>query len=370
MPAVVPQLKSITLGGARRRRRHRGVVVPARTRARHGHRVRRADRRRTHRHLHAGQRASRPVPRLSQFVRHARLRAARSRRARCRSSRYVARRARPLRRAPPRASPTSRGAAPSATLDFLDGVVFAPRRAGPDARRASSTPRPTPATTRSSASTTGRCASASSDFLTTRDYLWRWDTDWFWCSKNVGAQHPLRAPPARPQAAQFDHLPEDHALEQPLGRRRARSTGCAALHAGVGDPGRRHSARRAPRSSSRSCTTRSASCRSGSARSGRREPARRFRSIRSRPARRLRQLRLLGHRRAPGSRGRRASLNRRIEQRGRARSAASSRSIRTRTTREDEFWAIYDRGAYDALKRRYDPAGALGDLYAKCVLRH
>ena len=30
-----------------------------------------------------------------------------------------------------------------------------------------------------------------SDYLTTRDYLWRWDTDWFWCSKNVHAQHPL-----------------------------------------------------------------------------------------------------------------------------------------------------------------------------------
>ena len=29
------------------------------------------------------------------------------------------------------------------------------------------------------------------DVLTTRDYLWRWDTDWFWCSKNFGAQHPL-----------------------------------------------------------------------------------------------------------------------------------------------------------------------------------
>ena len=29
------------------------------------------------------------------------------------------------------------------------------------------------------------------DYLTARDYLWRWDTDWFWCSKNVGAQHPL-----------------------------------------------------------------------------------------------------------------------------------------------------------------------------------
>ena len=29
------------------------------------------------------------------------------------------------------------------------------------------------------------------DFLTIRDYLWRWDTDWFWCSSAAGAQHPL-----------------------------------------------------------------------------------------------------------------------------------------------------------------------------------
>ncbi len=29
------------------------------------------------------------------------------------------------------------------------------------------------------------------DFLSARDYLWRWDTDWFWCSKNLGAQNPL-----------------------------------------------------------------------------------------------------------------------------------------------------------------------------------
>jgi len=31
------------------------------------------------------------------------------------------------------------------------------------------------------------------DYLTIRDYLWRWDTDWFWCSRNVGAQFtPVR----------------------------------------------------------------------------------------------------------------------------------------------------------------------------------
>ena len=29
------------------------------------------------------------------------------------------------------------------------------------------------------------------DHLTVRDYLWRWDTDWFWCSKALGAQHPV-----------------------------------------------------------------------------------------------------------------------------------------------------------------------------------
>ncbi|NUS44168.1 MAG: FAD-binding oxidoreductase [Mycobacteriaceae bacterium] len=29
-----------------------------------------------------------------------------------------------------------------------------------------------------------------SDRLTVHDYLWRWDTDWFWCSRAFGAQNP------------------------------------------------------------------------------------------------------------------------------------------------------------------------------------
>src|SRR3954463_2824196 len=29
------------------------------------------------------------------------------------------------------------------------------------------------------------------DWLPIRDYLWRWDTDWFWCSRAFGAQQPL-----------------------------------------------------------------------------------------------------------------------------------------------------------------------------------
>lgn len=27
------------------------------------------------------------------------------------------------------------------------------------------------------------------DYLTTHDYIWRWDTDWFWCSKHFYVQH-------------------------------------------------------------------------------------------------------------------------------------------------------------------------------------
>jgi FAD/FMN-containing dehydrogenase len=29
------------------------------------------------------------------------------------------------------------------------------------------------------------------DFLSIGDYLWRWDTDWFWCSRPFGVQRPL-----------------------------------------------------------------------------------------------------------------------------------------------------------------------------------
>jgi len=29
------------------------------------------------------------------------------------------------------------------------------------------------------------------DYLTVSDYIWRWDTDWFWCSKVFGMQNPV-----------------------------------------------------------------------------------------------------------------------------------------------------------------------------------
>ncbi|WP_229749803.1 FAD-binding protein [Flexivirga endophytica] len=31
----------------------------------------------------------------------------------------------------------------------------------------------------------------SEDYLTVLDYLWRWDTDWFWCNRALGLQNPM-----------------------------------------------------------------------------------------------------------------------------------------------------------------------------------
>jgi FAD/FMN-containing dehydrogenase len=36
------------------------------------------------------------------------------------------------------------------------------------------------------------------DWLTAKDYIWRWDTDWFWCSKHFGVQSPAIRLFARP----------------------------------------------------------------------------------------------------------------------------------------------------------------------------
>ncbi|NES16395.1 MULTISPECIES: FAD-binding oxidoreductase [Micromonospora] len=45
------------------------------------------------------------------------------------------------------------------------------------------------------------------DVLTGYDYLWRWDTDWFWCSAAFGVQHPVvrRLWPQRYRRSDFYH---------------------------------------------------------------------------------------------------------------------------------------------------------------------
>jgi FAD/FMN-containing dehydrogenase len=75
-------------------------------------------------------------------------------------------------------------------VDAVDGVAFSPDEAYLTLARWTDEPGPT-------SDYTGQqvfyrsLQQRAADRLTVRDYLWRWDTDWFWCSRAFGAQHPL-----------------------------------------------------------------------------------------------------------------------------------------------------------------------------------
>jgi FAD/FMN-containing dehydrogenase len=77
-------------------------------------------------------------------------------------------------------------------VDGLDGVAFAPGEYHLTLARWTDSPE-----TLSPSDYTGQqiyyrsIQHKQTDLLTIYDYLWRWDTDWFWCSGAFGAQHPL-----------------------------------------------------------------------------------------------------------------------------------------------------------------------------------
>jgi len=80
-----------------------------------------------------------------------------------------------------------------APIDFLDGVVFSPNE---QYLTIGTMVEELPAE-RSTSDYTGMAIyyrsiqTLTEDYLTINDYLWRWDTDWFWCSRAFGAQLPL-----------------------------------------------------------------------------------------------------------------------------------------------------------------------------------
>ncbi|WP_327015847.1 FAD-binding oxidoreductase [Cryobacterium sp. MP_3.1] len=77
-------------------------------------------------------------------------------------------------------------------VDYLDGVVFNAAESYLCLGRKTSAPGPVSDYTgqqiyyRSIQHDNG----VTDDRLTIHDYLWRWDTDWFWCSAAFGAQNP------------------------------------------------------------------------------------------------------------------------------------------------------------------------------------
>ena len=198
------------------------------------------------------------------------------------------------------------------------------------------------------------------DYLTIGDYLWRWDTDWFWCSRNVGAQlAPVRML-AGPAAPLERHLPEDHARRPALPAEGARAPASAR---GIGDPGRGHSARRRRELPGAVPRPRSASRRSGSARSGsRRDRYPLYRLRTDTPYVNFGFWDTVRSRHPDGHYN--AIVEQLVAQHG------GKKSLYSRSTFDEQaFWSLYDRRAYDALKREYDPAGRFPGLYEKTVGR-
>ena len=96
-------------------------------------------------------------------------------------------------------------------VDFLDGVVFGPGRAYLCLGRWMDSP--AAAGVEAASDYTGQqiyyrsITERGRDCLHVADYLWRWDTDWFWCSGAFGVHNPVirRLWPARYRRSDFYH---------------------------------------------------------------------------------------------------------------------------------------------------------------------
>jgi FAD/FMN-containing dehydrogenase len=204
------------------------------------------------------------------------------------------------------------------------------------------------------------------DYLTVRDFLWRWDTDWFWCSKNLYAQNPI--------------------VRRLLGRKRLNSifyTKVMRWNSRVGLTKRLDRlAGRHPESVIQDvdvpidrapeflefflreigilpvwiCPFRAY------------DPLASWTLFPTRPDVLYVNFGFwaIVRRREPHPPG---HFNRLIERKVSELGGIKSLYSDSYFPRE-EFAAIYNQAAYDALKRRYDPQRRFEDLYEKCVLRH
>jgi FAD/FMN-containing dehydrogenase len=82
-----------------------------------------------------------------------------------------------------------------ARVDYLDGVVFSADESYLCLGMQTSAAGPVSDYTGQdiyyrSIQHSGKDGAVKDDRLTIHDYLWRWDTDWFWCSRAFGAQNP------------------------------------------------------------------------------------------------------------------------------------------------------------------------------------
>jgi FAD/FMN-containing dehydrogenase len=203
------------------------------------------------------------------------------------------------------------------------------------------------------------------DYLAVRDYLWRWDTDWFWCSKNLYAQNPLVRRLLGPHRLNSVFYAKVMRWNSRVGLTRLRDR-MLGLHPESMIQDVDIPVDRAPEFLDFFlreigilpvwvCPFRV------------RDPAAAWTLFPTRPDTlyvnfgfwdvvRARDAHPPGH------------FNRLVESKVAELGGIKSLYSESYFPR-DEFWATYGGDAYRALKARYDPAGRLPDLYEKCVLR-
>ena len=201
------------------------------------------------------------------------------------------------------------------------------------------------------------------DYLTTRDYLWRWDTDWFWCSRNLGAQSPilrrlygrshlnsvtyqrimrwnsrvgLTRSLARLRGVHVESVIQD--VDVPIERA---ASFLSFLEREVGILPIWLCPIRAPRDAPPAALYPV-------------EPGRLYVNFGFWDVVESREARERGHVNR--------AIEREVERAGGVKSLYSDAYYA-----EDEFWRLYDGDAYRELKARYDPTGRLPDLYDKVV---
>jgi FAD/FMN-containing dehydrogenase len=94
----------------------------------------------------------------------------------------------PARLAAVMAEITEQKAFDGVVVDYMDATVFSPDEMYLSLGSYSDTGRPSDYTGQAIYYRSIR--ERRTDTLTTLDYLWRWDTDWFWCSSAFGVQNP------------------------------------------------------------------------------------------------------------------------------------------------------------------------------------
>jgi FAD/FMN-containing dehydrogenase len=203
------------------------------------------------------------------------------------------------------------------------------------------------------------------DYLTIHDYIWRWDTDWFWCSNNFFAHHPLvrrLLGRGRLNSVTYQKIMR---WNSKIGLVRALSnltgTHSEPVIQDIDIPVANAAEflafllREVGIVPIWMCPFRAC------------DPASVFPLYRLEPQTLYVNFGFWDSVRHPEPRPP-GYVNRRIELM--TRKLAGIKSLYSDAFfPEDEFWAIYDGTTYGKLKRRYDPHGKLRNLYEKCVLR-